>query len=97
MSDPIRCWAPLGIRPQVSTHRMRQYTHVLGSVCPQDGELISPILPHADTAAMSLYWAEVSRRHPHEPILMFLDRAGWHQAKALVVPDNLTLDWSPPY
>jgi len=46
---------------------------------------------------MSLYLAEVSRRHPDEHILMFLDRAGWHQAKALVVPDNLTLDWLPPY
>jgi hypothetical protein len=27
---------------------------------------------------------------------MFMDRAGWHQAKALVVPDNLTVDWLPP-
>jgi hypothetical protein len=97
MSDPIRCWAPLGCRPQVSSHRVRQYTHVFGSVCPQDGEFISLILPHADTAAMSLYLAEVSRRHPHEHILMFLDRAGWHRAKALVVPDNLTLDWLPAY
>jgi transposase len=76
---------------------VREYTHVFGSVSPQDGELISLILPHADTPAMSLYLAEVSRRHPHEHILMFLDRAGWHQAKALVVPDNLTLDWLPPY
>jgi len=45
---------------------------------------------------MSLYLAEVSRRHPDEHILMFMDRAGWHQAKALVVPDNLTVDWLPP-
>ncbi len=97
MSDPIRCWAPVGCRPQVSTHRVRQYTHVFGSVCPQDGELISLILPYADTAAMSFYLAEVSRRHPDEHILMFLDRAGWHQAKALIVPDHLTLDWLPPY
>jgi transposase len=79
------------------THRVREYTHVFGSVCPQDGELISLILPHADTAAMSLYLAEVARRHPQEHILMFMDRAGWHQAKALVMPDNLTADWLPPY
>ena len=97
MSDPIRCWAPPGCRPEVATHRVREYTHVFGSVCPQDGELISLILPHADTWALSLYLAEVSRRHPQEHILMFLDRAGWHQAKALVVPENRTLDWLPPY
>ena len=97
MSNPLRCWAPAGCRPEVPTHRVREYTHVFGSVSPQDGELISLILPHADTAAMSLYLAEVSRRHPDEHILMFMDRAGWHQAKALVVPDNLTVDWLPPY
>jgi transposase len=97
MSSPIRCWAPSGCRPEVPTHRVREYTHVFGCVCPQDGELISLILPHADTAAMSLYLAEVARRHPQEHILMFMDRAGWHQAKALVVPDNLTVDWLPPY
>ena len=46
---------------------------------------------------MSFYLAEVSRRHPQEHILMFMDRTGRHQAKALVVPDNLTVDWLPPY
>lgn len=97
MSDPVRCWAPAGCRPEVPTHRVREYTHVFGSVCPHDGEFISLILPHADTDAMSLYLAAVSRRHPNEHILMFLDRAGWHQAQALVVPPNLTLDWLPPY
>jgi transposase len=81
----------------VPTHRVREYTHVFGSVCPHDGELISLVLPHADTDAMSLYLAEVARRHPKEHLLMFLDRAGWHQAQALVVPPNLTLDWLPPY
>jgi len=28
---------------------------------------------------------------------MFMDRAGWHQAQALVVPANITVDWLPPY
>lgn len=97
MSNPIRCWAPPGCRPEVPTHRVREYTHVFGAVSPQDGELISLILPHADTPAMSLYLAEVARRHPNEHILMFLDRAGWHQAKTLAVPENVTLDWLPPY
>jgi len=97
MSDPVRCWAPAGCRPEVPTHRVREYPHVFGSVCPHDGELISLILPHADTAAMSLYLAEVAHRHPHEHILMFLDRAGGHRARALVCPDNLTLDWLPAY
>jgi hypothetical protein len=59
--------------------------------------LISLILPHADTPARSLYLAEVSGRHPHEHSLMFIDRAGWHQSQALLVPANITVDWLPPY
>jgi putative transposase len=81
----------------VPTHRVREYTPVFGSVCPQDGELISLILPHADTPARSLYLAEVSGRHPHEHSLMFMDRAGWHQSQALLVPANITVAWLPPY
>lgn len=97
MSDPVRCWAPAGCRPEVPTHRVREYTHVFGSVCPHDGELISLVLPPADTSDLSLYLAEISRRHPQEPILMFLDRAGGHQSQRLEVPANLTLDWLPAY
>jgi transposase len=26
-----------------------------------------------------------------------LDRAGWHRARKLVVPSNVTLVWLPPY
>ena len=53
MSSPIRCWAQAGCRPEVPTHRVREYTHVFGSVCPQDGELVSLILPHAGHVALS--------------------------------------------
>lgn len=28
---------------------------------------------------------------------MFLDGAGWHKANALQVPDNMRLDFLPPY
>ena len=34
MSNPIRCWAPAGCRPEVATHRVREYTHVFGSGRP---------------------------------------------------------------
>jgi len=59
--------------------------------------LFNLILPQADTPAMSLYMAEVSHRHPDEHILMFLDPAGWHRAKSLVVPLNLIRDWLPSH
>jgi transposase len=46
---------------------------------------------------MSIFLAEVARRHSDELILMLLDGAGWHRAKDLVVPDNIRLVPLPPY
>ncbi len=33
----------------------------------------------------------------NEHAVMVLDRAGWHTAKRLVIPSNVTLVWLPPY
>ena len=41
---------------------------------------------------MSLHLAEVAQAvAPGAHGVMLMDRAGWHRAKELVVPDNLTL------
>jgi transposase len=46
---------------------------------------------------MSLFLRELSLNHAHEHIVLILDRAGWHTAKDLTVPQNITLHWLPPY
>ena len=46
---------------------------------------------------MSIFLREVSGRHPDEFILMIMDGAGWHKAKALSVPYNVALIFLPPY
>lgn len=97
ISDPRRCWAPKGIRPDVPSQFVREYTYAFAAVSPLDGVLDSLILPHVNAEAMSLFLAEVASRHPDEHILMFMDRAGWHRAKDLIVPRNMRLDWLPPY
>src|SRR5947209_11400674 len=49
---------------------------------------------------MSLFLAEVARRHEKEFILMVLDGAGWPTAGGLIVPERMRLQplppWSPP-
>ena len=32
-----------------------------------------------------------------EHAVLVLDRAGWHTARRLVIPSNVTLVWLPPY
>jgi transposase len=57
----------------------------------------SLILPGVNAKAMSIFLAEVARRHPDEFILMVMDQAAWHRAVDLVIPENIKLEWQPPY
>ncbi|MBV9034855.1 MAG: IS630 family transposase [Acidobacteriaceae bacterium] len=99
ISDPRRCWAPAGVRPEVHTQVVREYEYAFAALSPHDGSLDTLVLPSANTEAMSVFLAEVAKRHPNEFLLMVLDGAGWHQAKRLQVPANMRLiplpAWSP--
>jgi len=70
---------------------VREYTYAFAAVSPHDGAMDSLVLPLENTETMSLFLAEVGRRHPDEDILMVLDQAGWHVAAALDVPTNIKL------
>ena len=95
--DPRRCWAPSGVRPDVPQQVVREYTHAFAAVSPHDGVLDSLILPEVNAEMMTLFLEEVSRRHSDEFIMMFMDQAGWHRAKALKIPENMSLVWLPAY
>ena len=97
MNIPRRCWAPQGFRPTVPCQLVREYTFVFAAVSPDDGALVSLLLPEVGTAFMSYFLAEVSRRYARENIIMVMDRAGWHIARSLIVPDNIRFIWLPPY
>jgi transposase len=85
------------MRPQVSAQLVREFTYAFAAVSPSDGVLDSLVLPEVTAETMSLFLAEVTSRHPEDFILMFLDQAGWHKAKALVVPATMRLEWLPSY
>ena len=97
INDPRRCWAPKGLRPEVGMQIVREYTYAFGAASPHDGVLDTLVLPVVTAEAMSIFLAEVARRHPEEFILMFLDGAGWHRANNLVIPENMKLEALPPY
>ncbi len=56
------------------------------------------VLPFVNTAAMNAHLAEIARIiAPGAHAIPILDGAGWHGAKELTVPDNITLLHLPPY
>ena len=72
--------------------------YLFAAVCPASERTAALVLPYVDTAAMNLHLAEIAGHVAADAhAVVILDQAGWHGAKALRVPDNLTLLPLPPY
>ena len=96
ISDPSSCWAPMGMRPIVPCHHIREYRYAYGAIDPIDGESFFLILPNCDTQCMNIFLRELSAAFPNDYILLPLDNAAWHKSKTLIVPDNIYLFYLPP-
>jgi hypothetical protein len=49
MNRPRPCWAPRPVRPGVASQLIREYIHLYGAVCPQDGACVYLIMPTSQT------------------------------------------------
>jgi transposase len=86
-----RCWAPKPLRPRVPRQIVREFIYVFAAVCPRLGRLSALVLPRADTAMMSLFLQHLAQEFQDSFLILVLDRAGWHRAKRLAVPENIRL------
>ena len=75
----------------------RQFTYVYGAVSPVEGELDWMMADKMNTERMGEFLAQVSAAHANEYMIMIVDGASSHIARALVVPENITLYRLPPY
>jgi transposase len=46
---------------------------------------------------MSLFLAHTAAAFKDDYCIMFMDGAGWHRAKDLSIPDNIKVEFLPPY
>ena len=75
----------------------REFIHACGAVSPGDGRLDYRICPKMNTVEMSGFLRQVSEKYPEDAILMVVDGAGSHKAKALEIPADIQLITLPPY
>jgi hypothetical protein len=83
-----RCWAPTPVRPMVDNGYEREFTYVYGAVSPVEGELDWMICDKMNTERIREFLAQVSVAHPEEFMVMVVDGASSHVAKALVMPEK---------
>jgi DDE superfamily endonuclease len=77
-----RRWFERGLRPRGVRDLRHEAVYLFGAVCPERDARVALALPTVSAGA-------------HAVVLM--DRAGWHIAKELALPANLTPVFLPPY
>jgi hypothetical protein len=91
-------WWTRGQRPPGRCDRRFQGAYIFAAVEPATGVDVALVLPQATTTTMSLFLAEFAASLPENVhAVLVLDGAGWHGARALTVPPNVTLVPLPPY
>jgi putative transposase len=83
---------------KLTTHDQRtQSTYLFGAVCPDRGTGAALVLPVCNSEAMQLHLDEIATKvAPGAHAILILDQAGWHGAKQLRIPANISLLPLPP-
>jgi putative transposase len=90
-------WARKGSCPRAAHDQRTQSTYLFGAVCPERGAGAALVLPACNTEAIQLHLNEIATQiTPGAHAILLLDQAGWHGAKALKVPSNISLLRLPP-
>ena len=93
-----RIWAPKGTRPRKVKQKQFISTYIYGVACAATGDSFGLILPNVNTQSMQLFldlFSKDIKEGRHAAII--IDNAGWHTAKDLNIPENITFIPLPPY
>jgi transposase len=91
-------WWLRGERPLGLCDRRFQSTYLFAAVCPATGADFALVMPKANTKAMIRFLDDFSKTLASDvQVLLVMDQAGWHRAKDLVIPANITAVSLPPY
>ena len=96
INKPKHCWCRKGLRPSVPCRHIREYRYAYGAAEPQTGASFFLVLPYCNTDCMNVFLKELSMGYPQDYILLVLDGAVWHKARALNIPENMELIFLPP-
>jgi transposase len=91
-------WFMRGQRPPGLADKRFTFAYIFAAAEPGTDHAFALVMPHVSTATMQIFLDEFAKTiAPDEHVAMVLDQAGWHGAKALMVPDAITLVPLPPY
>ena len=91
-------WAEKGSRPSAVRQTECEWAYLFAAVNPVSGVSSALITPTVNTDYMNEHLRFISQEAGADKhVVLVLDQAGWHLARALKIPDNITLLHLPPY
>lgn len=96
---PRHRWVKRGSRPTQPYYGGHVRQNVVGAVNPADGQLVSLIVPHNDTAIFQAFLDTMAKEVPQENgkrVVLILDNASWHKSKSLHW-HHIEAKFLPPY
>ena len=93
-----RRWGLTNSRPTAVHQSEYEWVYLFGAVNPLTGTSSALLAPSVNTEYMNHHLRFISEQAgPTVQVILVLDRAGWHLAKGLQVPENITRLYLPPY
>lgn len=89
--------ASSGVKPIGKTQWKRDTYWLYGAVEPETGEQFYLELSHVDQVCFKRFLTEFSTRYPNDHHVIQVDNAAFHTAKAITLPDNVSLLFQPAY
>ena len=91
-------WWKRGQRPPGLCDKRFTFAYIFAAVEPGTDNAFALVMPEVSTEAMQHFLDRFAATlAPDEHAVMVLDQAGWHGARALRIPGNVTLLPLPPY
>lgn len=91
-------WAERGSRPTAVRQTEYDWLYLFAAVNPLTGASSALIAPTVNTQYMNEHLKFIGREAGADAhVVLVLDGAGWHVARTLKIPDNVTLLHLPPY
>ena len=90
-------WIPKGKRSSVDIKLGFENFYIYSAVNPFEGNDFTLKMPNVNTGCMNIFLAEISKELGENSAQIVMDGVGWHKARELRIPPNITIIYLPPY
>jgi len=87
----------IAVKPICDFHHVFKSTWLFGAFSPITGDHFQLILPHCNADNFQIFLDDMSLQNPSELKILVLDNGKFHKAKKLIIPENISIIFLPPY